>query len=353
MVCGHYGCGKTNLALNLAVEAASKGRRSVIVDMDIVNPYFRSSEYGPFLERHGVQLIAPVFANTTLDTPVLPPEIYSIFSMEDEDVFIDAGGDDVGATALGRISRELEAAGYEMLYVVNRYRILSTKPEETLPLLREIEGASHLKATAVVNNSHLGVDTTQQAVLDLALRHISMARVAHREGYPEIGRYWEKAAWEEAEHAAKFAELLGEVVTDSTKKNLEMRVEAENGATAVSYTHLCACAHGIVFGRVREERDVLGRVPLRFVRAVQRARQRGGRSGPAGFRHRGALAAHPVHAACPRALRGAFGRRDKPAAPGAPVLRLLHDRRHVRLYARVFHAAGQHPRLLRLSLIHI
>ena len=62
--------------------------------------------------------------------------------------------------------------------------------------------------------------------------YLAMARVAHREGYPEIGLYWEKAAWEEAEHAAKFAELLGEVVTDSTKKNLEMRVEAEHGATA-------------------------------------------------------------------------------------------------------------------------
>ena len=62
--------------------------------------------------------------------------------------------------------------------------------------------------------------------------YLAMARVAHREGYPEIGLYWEKAAWEEAEHASKFAELLGEVVTDSTKKNLEMRVDAENGATA-------------------------------------------------------------------------------------------------------------------------
>ena len=62
--------------------------------------------------------------------------------------------------------------------------------------------------------------------------YLAMARAAHREGYPEIGLYWEKAAWEEAEHAAKFAELLGEVVTDSTKKNLEMRVDAENGATA-------------------------------------------------------------------------------------------------------------------------
>ena len=61
--------------------------------------------------------------------------------------------------------------------------------------------------------------------------YLAMSRVAHREGYPEIGLYWEKAAWEEAEHAAKFAELLGEVITDSTKKNLEMRVDAENGAT--------------------------------------------------------------------------------------------------------------------------
>ena len=79
--------------------------------------------------------------------------------------------------------------------------------------------------------------------------YLAMARVAHREGYPEIGMYYEKAAYEEAEHAAKFAELLGEVITDSTKKNLEMRVDAENGATAgkfdlakrakaVSYTHL-------------------------------------------------------------------------------------------------------------------
>ena len=166
VICGHYGCGKTNLALNLAVEAAKSGRRSVIVDMDIVNPYFRSSDYAAFLEKHGVKLIAPVFANTTLDTPVLPPEIYSVFSMEDTDVFIDAGGDDVGATALGRLSAQLTEHGYEMLYVVNRYRILSTKPEETVALLREIETASHLTATAVVNNSHLGVNTTPETVLD-------------------------------------------------------------------------------------------------------------------------------------------------------------------------------------------
>lgn len=166
VICGHYGCGKTNLALNLAVEAVKSGRKSVIVDMDIVNPYFRSSDYVDFLDRHGVQLIAPVFANTTLDTPVLPPEIYSVFSMEDTDVFIDAGGDDVGATALGRLSQQLEEHGYEMIYVVNRYRILSTEPQEAMELLHEIEAASHLKATAVVNNSHLGVNTDIGVVID-------------------------------------------------------------------------------------------------------------------------------------------------------------------------------------------
>ena len=166
VVCGHYGCGKTNLVLNLAAEAAQRGRRSVVVDMDVVNPYFRSSDYSALLKKFGVELIAPVFANTTLDTPVLPPEIFSIFNMENADIFIDAGGDDVGATALGQLHRQIETAGYEMLYVVNRYRVLSTKPEETLPLLREIETASHLKATAIVNNSNLAVQTDMQTVLD-------------------------------------------------------------------------------------------------------------------------------------------------------------------------------------------
>ncbi len=164
VVTGHYGTGKTNLALNLAVESAKRGRGSILVDMDIVNPYFRSSEYGELLEKYGVRLIKPVFANTTLDTPVLPAELYSIFSAEDTDVFLDAGGDDVGATALGTISREIREAGYEMLYVVNRYRVLSTTPEETVPLLREIEAASHLRATAVVNNSHLGPQTKAEDV---------------------------------------------------------------------------------------------------------------------------------------------------------------------------------------------
>lgn len=156
VVCGHYGCGKTNLTLNLALEAAAAGERVTVADLDIVNPYFRSSEYGGLLEEHGVRLIAPVFAGTTLDTPTLPPELYSIFEPQAGRVFIDAGGDDAGVTALGGLHGQLEETGYQMLYVINRYRVLSQTPEEAAALLGEIEAASRLKATALVNNSHLG-----------------------------------------------------------------------------------------------------------------------------------------------------------------------------------------------------
>ena len=164
VVCGHYGCGKTNLTLNLALEAAGEGQPVTVVDLDIVNPYFRSSEYGELLGEKGVRLIAPVFANTTLDTPTLPPEIYSVFEPQAGRVFLDAGGDDAGVTALGGLHAMLEEAGYDMLYVINRYRVLSQTPEETAALLREIQAASRLRATGLVNNSHLGVETTLETL---------------------------------------------------------------------------------------------------------------------------------------------------------------------------------------------
>ena len=166
IICGHYGCGKTNLALNLALEAAGKGRRVALADLDIVNPYFRSSEYGGLLAGKGIRLIAPVFAGTTLDTPTLPPELFSIFEETAGEVFIDAGGDDAGVTALGGLHSQLESTGYDMLYVINRYRVLSQTPEEAVELLGEIERACRLKATGLVNNSHLGAETTMGDLLD-------------------------------------------------------------------------------------------------------------------------------------------------------------------------------------------
>ena len=165
IVCGHYGCGKTNLSLNLAVNLQKAGRKVTLVDLDLVNPYFRSSDFQEIIDSSQIELIAPIFAHSNLDLPALPVDLHRIFSMKDRTVIIDVGGDDAGATALGSISRSIQQMEYQMLYVVNRYRALTQTPEEASRLLKEIEAASRLKATGVVNNSHLQGETTRDDIL--------------------------------------------------------------------------------------------------------------------------------------------------------------------------------------------
>lgn len=163
VITGHYGTGKTNFAINLAMDLAAAGEPVTLVDLDIVNPYFRSSDYTQMLEDVGVRVIAPTFAGTTLDTPSLPRAISSIFDMPGR-IIIDAGGDDVGATALGRYSAEIGALDYDMLYVVNAYRNLTQNVAEAVEVAREIESACKLKCTGVVNNSHLQQHTTVDTI---------------------------------------------------------------------------------------------------------------------------------------------------------------------------------------------
>lgn len=168
VVTGHYGVGKTNFALNLALDAAAAGYRVTLVDMDVVNPYFRSNEYRDLLEQAGVRLIAPVFgrAGTSLDVPSVTGElaVAAEDAYRDETgstaVIVDAGGDDVGATALARFAPALEAGPHAVLYVVNAFRNLTQTPADAVTVLREIEAKSHLAATAVVGNSHLQGETT-------------------------------------------------------------------------------------------------------------------------------------------------------------------------------------------------
>lgn len=167
VVTGHYGVGKTNFALNLALDAAAAGYRVTLADMDVVNPYFRSNEYRDLLEEAGVRLIAPVFghAGTSLDVPSVTGElaVAAAEAYRDETgrtvVIVDAGGDDVGATALSRFAPALAAGPYAMLYVVNAFRNLTQEPADAVAALREIEAKSHLAATAVVGNSHLQGET--------------------------------------------------------------------------------------------------------------------------------------------------------------------------------------------------
>ena len=164
---GHYGSGKTNIAVYYALLLAGEGKKVCIADLDIVNPYFRTKDSAKVLENAGVELISPKFANTNVDLPALPAESYRL--VQDRSVYgiMDIGGDDRGAYALGRFVPYLkEENNYRMIFVANSYRPLTRTPEEALEVMREIEEACGLKFTDIVNNANLGNETTPETVLD-------------------------------------------------------------------------------------------------------------------------------------------------------------------------------------------
>ncbi len=165
VVCGHYGTGKTNLSINLALDCARHGEDVVLVDLDVVNPYFRSADYADTLTMNGVRVVGPNFANTNLDTPSLPGAVRDVIA-EAPRVIVDVGGDDAGATALGVYSKTLVESEPDMIYVVNRYRSMTTHADEAVTILGEIERTSHIRATCIANNSHLKQDTSERTILD-------------------------------------------------------------------------------------------------------------------------------------------------------------------------------------------
>lgn len=164
VVCGHYGSGKTNLAVNLAVRAAESGGRVYLADVDIVNPYFRAADAVSMMEKAGVTPLIPEFANSNVDIPALPPRLSSLISGGDGRIFIDVGGDD-GAVVLGRYASLIRDAGYDMICVVNMYRPLTAEPRDAISVMREIEACSGLRCTGIVNNSNLGRETTAEDFL--------------------------------------------------------------------------------------------------------------------------------------------------------------------------------------------
>lgn len=163
IIAGHYGSGKTNIAVNLAEAVAADGKRVCIVDLDIVNPYFRSADNVKELSTLGVRTIIPEFANTNVDIPSLPKEYYSIF-ITDEYSIVDVGGDADGAVALSADYDKYQKSGYIMYYVFNCYRPMTATPESALELLRQIENTSHLTFSGIINNSNLGTETTAALV---------------------------------------------------------------------------------------------------------------------------------------------------------------------------------------------
>ena len=164
---GHYGSGKTNIAVNFALKMRKEIEKIKIADLDIVNPYFRTKDSAKELNDAGIELISPSFANTNVDLPALPAEIYSLVQQKDFYAVMDIGGDDRGAYALGRYRDSiLEENNYEMIFVANFYRPLTRTVDEAIEVMREIESASGIPFTAIINNSNIGADTTAQTVLE-------------------------------------------------------------------------------------------------------------------------------------------------------------------------------------------
>ena len=163
---GHYGSGKTNIALNWACWLRAQGLPVTVADLDIVNPYFRTKDAEGMLAEQGIGLIVSEYANSNVDLPALPSQIYSLVDDRTTYGVLDIGGDDRGALALGRwVPAIIAENDYDMLFVINKARPLTRTVADTLEVYAEVEAACGLPFTGIVNNTNLGPETTAETVL--------------------------------------------------------------------------------------------------------------------------------------------------------------------------------------------
>ena len=172
---GNYGSGKTEISLNLALKLARRGEKVTLVDLDIVNPYFRSSERTELLEKEGVKVYAPSFAMSTVDVPSLPADIQAVFADKSHRVIFDVGGDDTGAAALGQYKPYFDQDDVEVLFVVNAFRPLSGDADSVCDLMLRVAGRSRLSPTAVINNANVAWETEESDLVrgEELLREVS------------------------------------------------------------------------------------------------------------------------------------------------------------------------------------
>lgn len=198
---GHYGSGKTNIAVNYAIKLKERGFPVLIADLDIVNPYFRTKDSEKELAEKGIELICSEFANTNLDIPSLPKDMYRVVNDKKFRAVMDIGGDDAGAIALGRFAPFIsEENDYEMIFVANFFRPLTRKAEEAFEVMKEIEAASSLKFTAIVNNSNLGEATDENDVIST---FSETERLAELSGLPVMFTSCEKKLYKKLINTGK------------------------------------------------------------------------------------------------------------------------------------------------------
>lgn len=166
LFCGHYGSGKTNVAVNYAKKLREIYDNVALADLDIVNPYFRTKDSSEELSKNGIRLICSDYANSNVDIPALPQDMYAVTDDKSLKCVLDIGGDDRGALVLGRLSDKIkEENNYEMLMVINCFRPLTRDIPSLMEVLNEIETAAKIKFTGFVNNSNLGEETTKEDII--------------------------------------------------------------------------------------------------------------------------------------------------------------------------------------------
>ncbi|PNT92731.1 hypothetical protein [Clostridium thermosuccinogenes] len=163
---GHYGSGKTEIAVNYAIKLSRQSSKTAIVDSDIVNPYFRTADAKDILEQNNIKVVLPLYANTNVDIPALPPEIYTLFRDKEYKVVFDVGGDDLGAKVVSRYNEEIVKEQYEMFYVVNTKRPMTDTEEKIEEMIFEIETSARLKITGIINNTNLLEGTTPEDIIE-------------------------------------------------------------------------------------------------------------------------------------------------------------------------------------------
>ncbi|MFZ5987162.1 MAG: hypothetical protein ACOYWZ_08595, partial [Bacillota bacterium] len=163
---GHFGSGKTEVAVNFALKLSEQCPKTAIVDFDIVNPYFRTTDAKSVLEARNIWVVTPLYANTNVDVPALPAEINTLFEKKEYSVIFDVGGDDLGARVLSRYRDEILDDDYEMYFVINTKRPMTDTLEKIEQMIYEIEGSSRLKVTKLVNNTNILSSTTAKDVLE-------------------------------------------------------------------------------------------------------------------------------------------------------------------------------------------
>ncbi|MCT4598853.1 MAG: hypothetical protein N4A50_13375 [Vallitalea sp.] len=163
---GNYGSGKTEMAINLALKSSEQNKKTILVDLDIVNPFYRLAEIKPYLEEREITVITPNFATTNMDIPSLPASIYSVFQMKNANVFFDVGGDEDGAIALGQYKKYFDKIGYKMYFVINTRRPFTSNEEDIIQLMKQVQNRSRLNISDLVNNTNLSYETTEEIILE-------------------------------------------------------------------------------------------------------------------------------------------------------------------------------------------